>query len=101
MLMNVLQTETDPELRKAAIIGVAIEGEEGAADIMEQLYEQSDNWEEKTAILEALVVMDEATDLALKIVRTENEPGASKECDPDSRDHECHRGTGQFVRHNR
>jgi outer membrane protein assembly factor BamD (BamD/ComL family) len=73
-LKQVLATETDPELRKAAIYGIAMEDSNESADIMESIYETTASTEEKLAILEALTMMDQATELALKILRTETDP---------------------------
>jgi len=72
-LRQVLETETDPELRKTAIRGIAMEDDEGAADLLESVYDNAASIEEKKAILESLVMMDDAQDLALKIVRTETD----------------------------
>jgi hypothetical protein len=72
-LRQVLNTETDPELRRAAIRGIAMEDDEGAAALLESVYDDASLAEEKRAILEALVMMDEAEGLALNIVRTETD----------------------------
>jgi HEAT repeat protein len=72
-LRQVLETETDPELRKTAIRGIAMEDDEGAAELLESIYDRATSIEEKKAILESLVMMDDAQDLALKIVRTETD----------------------------
>jgi HEAT repeat protein len=72
-LRQVLETETDPELRKTAIRGIAMEDDEGAAELLESIYDNASSMEEKKAILESLVMMDDAQDLALKIVRTESD----------------------------
>jgi hypothetical protein len=74
ILRKVLETETDPELRKAAIQGIAMEDDTGSAELLESIYEQAQSVEEKRVVLESLVMMDEAGDLALKIVRTESDP---------------------------
>ncbi len=74
MLKQVLATETDSELRRAAIRGIAMEDSSESASLLESIYDSSDSIEEKSAILEALVMMDEASGLALKILRTETNP---------------------------
>jgi len=74
MLKQVLASETDPELRRAAIHGIAMEDNAESADLLESLYENSSSNEEKMAILKSLLIMDEATDLALKILRSETDP---------------------------
>ncbi len=72
-LRQVLNTETDPELRHAAIRGIAMEDDKGAAALLESVYDNASSVEEKRAVLEALVMMDDAKELALKIVRTESD----------------------------
>jgi HEAT repeat protein len=71
ILRQVLETETNPELRKAAIRGIAMEDDEGASVLLESIYDNATTIEEKKVILESLVMMDDAQHLALKIVRTE------------------------------
>jgi HEAT repeat protein len=73
-LKHVIKVETDPKLRKAAIHGIAMEGGKDAADFIESLYANATDKEEKTIILESLVMMDYAESLALKIVRSESDP---------------------------
>ena len=48
-----------------------MEDDEGAVELLESVYDKATSIEEKKAILESLVMMDDAQDLALKIVRTE------------------------------
>jgi len=73
ILRQVLETETNPELRRAAIQGIAMEDDEGAAELLESIYDKATSIEEKKVILESLVMMDDAKTLALKIVRTETD----------------------------
>lgn len=73
ILRQILETETNPELRKTAIHGIAMEDDEGASALLESIYDNATNVEEKKVILESLVMMDDAHDLALKIVRTETD----------------------------
>ncbi len=73
-LREVLNTETDPELRKAAIHGIAMDDGKDAAALLQSIYDNAASVEEKREVLEALVMIDEAEDLALKIVRTETDP---------------------------
>ena len=73
ILRQVLETETNPELRKAAIRGIAMEDDEGASALLESIYDNATTIEEKKVILESLVMMDDAQDLALKIVSTETD----------------------------
>ena len=72
-LRKVLDTETDPELRKTAIHGIAMEDGKEAAALLESVYDNATSVDEKKVVLEALVMMDDAADLALKIVRTETD----------------------------
>jgi len=73
MLKQVLETETDPELRKTAIQGIAMEDGRGSAELLESIYEEAQSVDEKRVVLESLVMMDDADELALKIVRTESD----------------------------
>jgi HEAT repeat protein len=73
MLKQVLANETDPELRKAAIFGTMEDNPESAS-LLESIYDSSTSTEEKSAILEALVMMDDASGMAVKILRTETDP---------------------------
>ena len=79
MLKQVLAKETDPALRKSAIFGIAMEDNAESASLLESMYDSSTSTEEKSAILEALVMMDEAADLAMKILRTETNPGLQRQ----------------------
>ncbi|MDH4019445.1 MAG: HEAT repeat domain-containing protein [Xanthomonadales bacterium] len=79
ILRQVLETETDPALRKAAIHGIAMEDDEGAAALLESVYDNATTIEEKKVILESLAMMDDAQDLALKIVRTETDVELQRE----------------------
>jgi hypothetical protein len=72
-LREVLDTEADPELRKTAIHGIAMADGKDAAALLESIYDNASSVEEKRMVLEALVMMDNAEDLALKIVRTESD----------------------------
>lgn len=74
MLKEVLNNESDPELRKAAIYGIAMEDNPESAQLLESLYASSSSKEEKSSILEALTMMDEASALAMKIIETETDP---------------------------
>lgn len=78
-LRQVLETETNPELRITAIRGIAMEDDEGSVALLESVYESAVSVEEKNAILESLVMMDDAQDLAMKIVRTEPDTGLRRD----------------------
>jgi len=73
VLRQVLETETNPELRKVAIHGIAMEDDEGASAYLESIYDNATSVEEKKVILESLAMMDDTQDLALKIIRTETD----------------------------
>lgn len=70
-LRQVLETETNPELRITAIRGIAMEDDEGSVALLESAYDNAASLKEKKAILESLSMMDDAEALAMKIVRTE------------------------------
>ena len=78
-LRQVLETETNPTLRKTAIHGIAMEDDDGAVELLESIYDNASSIEEKKVILESLVMMDDAQDLALKIVRTETDTELRRE----------------------
>lgn len=79
MLKQVLADESDPELRRAAIYGIAMEEDDEAAELLQMLYENANSSGEKSTILEALTIMDEAKPLALTILRTEKDPELQKQ----------------------
>jgi HEAT repeat protein len=79
MLKQVLADESDPELRRAAIYGIAMEEDDEAAELLQMLYENANSNEEKSMILESLSIMDEAKPLALTILRTEKDPELQQE----------------------
>ena len=74
MLRQVLETETDPELRKAAIFGIAMHGDADANEFAEEIYKTAQSVDEKITVLDAMVMMDDAKELALNIVKTESDP---------------------------
>lgn len=78
-LRQILETETNPELRKTAIHGIAMEDDEGALALLESIYDNATTVEEKKVILESLEMMGGAQDLALKIVRTETDTGLRRD----------------------
>jgi len=78
-LRQVLETETEAELRKTAIHGIAMEDGNEAVGLLESIYEQASTVEEKKVVLESLSMMDDAQDLALKIIRTETDTGLRRD----------------------
>jgi HEAT repeat protein len=74
LLRQLLSTETDPELRRAIIFGIAMEDRPDTVEVLEAAYRDASGIEEKSAILEALVMVENADELALKIIRDEKEP---------------------------
>ena len=69
-----LETESDPELRKAAIFGIAMHGDAEAGEFAEELYAAAESVDEKITVMEALIMMDDAEAVALKILKTESDP---------------------------
>ena len=78
-LRQVLKTETDPDLRRTAIHGIAMEDDSDAAQILESVYDNASSVEEKRVVLEALLMIEDAEELAMKIVRTETDPGLRRQ----------------------
>lgn len=74
MLRQVLETETDPELRKAAIFGVAMHGDAEANEFAKEIYNAAQSVDEKITVMEAMIMMDDAEELALEILKTESDP---------------------------
>ncbi|MGA9572381.1 MAG: HEAT repeat domain-containing protein [Lysobacterales bacterium] len=72
-LRQILETETNPELRATAIRGIAMEDDEGSVALLESIYDNAVSVEEKKSILESLIMMDDAEDMAMKIIRTESD----------------------------
>jgi HEAT repeat protein len=72
-LNQVLETETDPELRKAAIFGIAMHGDEDTG-FTEELYRAASSVDEKITVLEAASMMDDAEKVAMEVVKTESDP---------------------------
>jgi len=79
MLKQVLDSETDPEIRRAALFGIAMEDGEDAVSYLETLYANAKSSEEKNVILQALTMMDDARDLTMKIIRTETDPALQRQ----------------------
>lgn len=73
-LVQFLESESDPEVRRAAIFGIAMDGGADAPAFLMSIYDSAVSDEEKSAILESLIVLDDAEELALKILRTETDP---------------------------
>jgi outer membrane protein assembly factor BamD (BamD/ComL family) len=74
MLRQVLENETDPELRKAAIFGIALNDDDGAGEFAEEIYRSAESVDEKMSVLDSMVMMDDAREMALDILRTESDP---------------------------
>lgn len=74
MLRQVLETETDPDLRKAAIFGIAMHGDADSVEFAEEIYRAAESVDEKITVMEAMVMMDDAADMALNILKTETDP---------------------------
>lgn len=78
MLRRVLETETDPKLRRTAIEGIAMTGGEGAADFLASAYDQAASREEKIAVLESLAILGGGEAVALEVIRTESDTGLQR-----------------------
>lgn len=74
MLRQILDTETDPELRKAAIFGIAMNDDAEASEFAEEIYRAAESVDEKISVIEAMVMMDDAEEMALRILKTETDP---------------------------
>ena len=74
MLRQVLETETDPELRKSAIFGLAMHGDTDDAEFAQELYRTADSVDEKITVLDAAIMMDNAEEVALEALKTETDP---------------------------
>ena len=61
-LYKILQTEKDAELRSAAIQGLAINGEEKAADYLVTMYPGASR-EEKSAVIQSMMIMEDTEGL--------------------------------------
>jgi HEAT repeat protein len=73
-MIRFLENETDPEVRKAAIFGLAMDGGTEATEFVISMYDSATSNEEKSAILESMVVMDGGEAVALKILKSETDP---------------------------
>ena len=76
-LLNFLQGERDPELRAAAIEALAISGGSQARKSLVSLY-PSASPEEKKAVIEAMLIMDDAADL-VALMKQETNPELQRE----------------------
>ena len=74
MLRLLLEQETDPELRKAAIFGIAMHDGDGASDFAGELYQNAESFDEKMSVLDSMVMMGDAKQMALDILRSESDP---------------------------
>ncbi len=76
LLHDILKDETDPELRKSAIFGIAMHDGHGTGEFATELYANASSVDEKEAVLESLVMMDDgdAAEFALQILKSESDP---------------------------
>jgi hypothetical protein len=74
LLIRFIENKADPEVREAAIEGLAVNGGDEAATYLRRMYDSATSVAEKSSILEALTIMDDAEELALEILRTEQDP---------------------------
>lgn len=74
-LLSALDDETDPSVRRAAIESIALlDDSESAESILTQLYDAGSSVEERSAILNALVVLDDSDALAIRVAMEETNP---------------------------
>ena len=68
-LQRALELETDPRLRRALVQGIAVAGANSNPEWLEQAYERASTVEEKRAILEAIIIVDDPSqaELALRV----------------------------------
>ncbi len=80
MLMHILESEseTDSDLRITAIHGIAMAGGEDAVDFLESMYSGATTEEEKTAVIESMMMLGNATGL-ISLFRQESDPGLRRQ----------------------
>jgi len=71
-LITVLQSETDPELRAAAMEMLAVNGDKASAEYLTGLYPDASQ-KEKLAIIESMMIMDNARGL-IALMKDETDP---------------------------
>ena len=76
-LIKILQAEKDSTLRAAAIHSLSINGDNAGADYLVSLYPNGTRTE-KTAIIESMMVMDNAQGL-IDLLKQENDPELKRE----------------------
>lgn len=72
-LRRALRSEQDPELKAAAIHGLAIDGGDDAGPFLAGLYAESGSQVEKTAIIESMMVLHDAGGL-ISLLEQEQDP---------------------------
>lgn len=72
-LQQILDAESDPAVRGAAIEGIAISGGADAGDALADLYANASS-EEKAAVVKAMLILDDAPRL-IGLLETETDPG--------------------------
>lgn len=77
-LTQVARTETDSGLRRAAIRSLGLVDSRAATAVLGEIYGESADKETREAILEALFLSDDSTEL-IRIARTETDPQLRKE----------------------
>ena len=77
MLRQVLKTETDTELRTGAIHAFAIADDDSSASFLISQYAQAPR-EEKTAIIESMMILDEVEGL-INLLKRETDPELKRE----------------------
>lgn len=72
-LRSVLRSEQDPQLKAAAIHGLAMIGDDDTGAFLAGRYGESDSAEEKTAIIQSMLVLDDAGGL-ISLLEQERDP---------------------------
>jgi|GEM_PF-762279 len=73
-LKQVIRIESNVELKREAIRSIGIVDNHGSVDLLKQIYIDSNEYEEKQAVLHALMMIDEGQELAYEIATTETNP---------------------------
>ena len=76
-LIKILEVEKDPELREAAIQGLAINGDKASVEYLSSMYAQAPA-KEKSAIVHSMLIMDDVDGL-IALLKQETDPQMKRE----------------------
>ena len=76
-LIQILEVEKDPQLRKVAVQMLAINGSPEAAQYLVDMYGESSR-EDKSEIIHSMVILED-TDALLALMKQEDDPGLKRE----------------------